>query len=120
MDLGELFVIDSGEQEQSFIVAAKVKSFVLQCADLQEKKEWMSAFAACFAEMAKTVLYGKGRVLLHKENRITNVSLWMVREGEMVRETYLMPDLGEKTYGFIDFHDLRLIVDPQVSWVGKD
>lgn len=30
MDLGELFVIDSGPEEASFIVAAKAKSFVCQ------------------------------------------------------------------------------------------
>ena len=30
MDLGELFIIDSGPQEASFIVAAKAKSFVCQ------------------------------------------------------------------------------------------
>lgn len=34
MDLGELFIIDSGPQEASFIVAAKAKSFVCQVPSL--------------------------------------------------------------------------------------
>ena len=113
MDLGEVFVVDSGEEEKTFVLVTRGKSFVVQCKDLAEKKEWMGAFAACFAEMEKTVVYGKTRVV-NKDERVTNVSLWMVREGDMVREHYLMPELPEhRTYGFLAFKDLRLVMDPQ-------
>jgi len=114
LDLGELFVVDSGEAEKTFVLATRPKSFVVQCVDMAEKKAWMAAFASCFAEMEKTVLYGKNRTI-NKDHRLTHVGLWMVREGDMVRESYLMPpDMPEdKTYGFLNFQDLRLIVDPQ-------
>jgi hypothetical protein len=114
LDLGELFVVDSGQAEKTFVLATRSKSFVVQCVDMAEKKAWMAAFACCFAEMEKTVLYGKNRII-SKDHRLTHVGLWMVREGEMVRESYLMPpDMPkDKTYGFLSFQDLRLIVDPQ-------
>jgi len=114
LDLGELFVVDSGEAEKTFCLATRSKSFVVQCVDMAEKKAWMAAFASCFAEMKKTVLYGKNRTI-NNDHRLTHVGLWMVREGDMVRESYLMPpDMPEdKTYGFLNFQDLRLIVDPQ-------
>lgn len=36
--------------------------------------------------MAKTVVYGKNRVLRPDHRPLASVSLWMVREGEMARE----------------------------------
>jgi hypothetical protein len=68
-----------------------------------EKKEWLAAFHACFADMAKTVVYGKHRLLKPDHKPLVSVSLWMVREGETVRESYLLPpDLPpDKTYGFL-------------------
>ncbi len=60
--------------------------------------------------MAKTVVYGKHRVLRADHKPLASVSLWMVRDGEMVRESYLLPQglPPDKTYGFLDFADLRL------------
>lgn len=64
--------------------------------------------------MAHTVVYGKKHRVLKADHRpLGSVSLWMVREGEMVRESYLLPAMPpDQTYGLLDFSDLRLVVDP--------
>lgn len=41
-----------------------------QCQDMAEKKNWLAAFQACFAEMAKTVVYGTVYTLVYRNRYI--------------------------------------------------
>lgn len=47
LDLGELFIVDSGPAEASFIVAAKAKSFVCQVRAVRFPIELLAQHTGC-------------------------------------------------------------------------